>query len=303
MEKPPAPQKAYKRYLKLLLKLGLTALALYLVFRKVNIQEVWQILKGADILWLIPALLLFVLSKLFNALRLQAFFDCIGLYLNTFFNIKLYIVGMFYNLFLPGGIGGDGYKVMILRQINGVSTRTLITASLLDRVSGVVALGFLTLIALFFSQIYASIESWRWLIWLGIFLAFPLYYLGLKCLFPKFTAIWWISCLYSIAVQLLTLGSVLSILFALKVSNGYADYYVLFMLASLAAMLPFTIGGVGAREAVLVYTPQLFGVELAQDTALTLGLLFFLITTITSLSGAFVRLKSLEDATESIQKN
>ncbi|MDF9795705.1 uncharacterized membrane protein YbhN (UPF0104 family) [Catalinimonas alkaloidigena] len=303
MEKLPVPQKAYKRYLKLLLKLGLTTLALYLVFRKVNIHEVWQILKAADIAWLIPALLLFILSKLFNAIRLQAFFSCIGLYLNTFFNIKLYMVGMFYNLFLPGGMGGDGYKIVILRRIDGVSTRGLITASLLDRVSGVVALGLLTLIALFFSQIYASIEAWSWLIWLGIIFAFPLYYLGLKILFPKFTSIYWTSSLYSIAVQVLTLGSVLSILFALNISSGYADYYVFFMLAALAAMLPFTIGGVGAREAVLVYAPQLFGAELAQDTALTLGLLFFLITTITSLSGAFVKLESLQDVTESVQRH
>jgi glycosyltransferase 2 family protein len=30
--------------------------------------------------------------------------------------IQLYLLGIYYNLFLPGGIGGDGYKIYLLKQ-------------------------------------------------------------------------------------------------------------------------------------------------------------------------------------------
>lgn len=202
---------------------------------------------------------------------------------------------MFYNLFLPGGMGGDGYKVLILRKIEGVSTRGLITASLLDRVSGVVALGFLTLLAVLFSPIYVSLEKWRWLIWLGIFLAFPLYYIFLRLFFSSFLSIYWTSNVYSLMVQLLQLASIMMILWALKIDNLYVEYCMLFMLSTFAAMLPLTIGGIGAREAVFVYLPPLIGSSISEDTAIALSLLFFVISASVSLCGAFIQLDKVNE--------
>ena len=48
---------------------------------------------------------------------------------------------MYYHLFLPGGIGG--YKVYLLRQRFPGKTTVLVRSLLLDRVSGVLALGML----------------------------------------------------------------------------------------------------------------------------------------------------------------
>ncbi|WKN31863.1 lysylphosphatidylglycerol synthase transmembrane domain-containing protein [Porifericola rhodea] len=290
MENQPAPQKpAYKRYLNLLLKIGLTSLALFLVFRKVDLQQVGTILRTADYLWLVPALFLFLLSKYFNALRLQEFFRYVGLHLDTTYNLKLYLVGMFYNLFLPGGIGGDGYKVLLLRKAKGVKTRDLITASLLDRISGVVALGVLMFFSVYFSNIYEYLEAWRWLIWAGILLAYPLYYILLRYFFKSFLPIFNSSNIYSILVQTIQLGSVIMILLALHVDTLFAEYSALFMLSTFAAMLPLTIGGIGAREAVFVYLPPLIGSSISEDTSVTLSLLFFLITVVSSLGGAFIK--------------
>lgn len=300
MEKPAAkPQKAFKKYLKLFLKLGLTALALYLVFRKVNLHQIWQIVQEANLIWLLPALLFFVLSKWVNALRLQKFFDCIGLHLETMYNLKLYLVGMYYNLFLPGGMGGDGYKVILLRKAEGVRTRSIISASLLDRISGVVALGFLMLITAYFSNIFTFLQSWQWLVWAGVILAFPLYYLLLKYVFPIYLKIFHSSNIYSLIVQLLQLFSVIMILKALHINSLYAEYCTLFMLSTFAAMLPLTIGGIGAREAIFVYLPPLIGSSISEDSAVTLSLLFFLISAGSSLLGALIQ---LEDVNEGIRQ-
>ena len=103
-----------KNYLKLLFKVALTATALYIVGRKINLPETKQILFRANAVWLFAALLLFNASKVLSAVRLNRFFSSIGLQLSQTYNLRLYYVGMFYNLFLPGGIGGDGYKVYLL---------------------------------------------------------------------------------------------------------------------------------------------------------------------------------------------
>lgn len=52
-------------------------------------------------------------------------------------NLKLYALGMFYNLFLPGGSGGDGYKVYLLRKLYKAPVKHLLSAVLLDRINGV----------------------------------------------------------------------------------------------------------------------------------------------------------------------
>src|SRR6476646_11862338 len=58
-------------------------------------------------------------------------------------NIKLYWMGMFYNLFLPGSISGDAYKVVLLKKRYDSSYKKTSAAVLLDRFSGLLALGLI----------------------------------------------------------------------------------------------------------------------------------------------------------------
>jgi len=55
-----------------------------------------------------------------------------------------YYIGMFYNLFLPGSVGGDAYKVFLLHEQGVGRTKPLILATLLDRLSGLAMLALLT---------------------------------------------------------------------------------------------------------------------------------------------------------------
>ena len=52
------------------------------------------------------------------------------------------------------------------------------------------------------------------------------------------------------------------------------------------AVLPFTIGGVGARELTFILGHQYLGVD--QNAAVAFSFLFFLITAVVSLYGAFL---------------
>ena len=102
--------------LKLLLKILVTGLCIWYVSGKIDFEKAGSALQKADGFYLFLALIAFILSKLLSAFRLNAYFRNIGIKLPEWQHIKLYWLGMFYNLFLPGSIGGDAYKVMLLTR-------------------------------------------------------------------------------------------------------------------------------------------------------------------------------------------
>jgi len=279
----------YKAYGKLFLKIVITGATLYWVLRKLKWEEVGQTLQNANFLWLIPSLALLLTSKTASAFRMDILLRCIGLSLGKWRNTRLCFIGMYYNLFLPGGFGGDGYKVYLLKKHYDAPVKLLLSAMLVDRLGGVVALGVLVCMLAPFSS---SASTYPYLSWMGtgcIALYF-LYYFCLKKLFPSFLSSFWATNRYSLVVQGVQVICVITILLSLNVRVFYFDYAVLFLLSSLAAMLPLTIGGAGMREASLLYLPSLLAMPVAPSHAITMSLLFFLITVISSLPGAFILL-------------
>src|SRR5437773_11838581 len=83
-----------------------------------------------------------MLSKLFSAFRLNIYLRNIRIELPEWENIKLYWLGLFYNLFLPGSISGDAYKVIRLTKQFGIPYKKTTSAVLLDRVTGLLGLAF-----------------------------------------------------------------------------------------------------------------------------------------------------------------
>src|SRR5438067_764922 len=88
---------------KVLLKIGVTSALLYYVFHKIDVHRVKNLVSQASPFWLLMALLSFFASTIVSASRLLSFFKSIHLKLSFAFNLRLYLLGMFYNLCLPGG--------------------------------------------------------------------------------------------------------------------------------------------------------------------------------------------------------
>lgn len=271
------------RYVKLVLKLSITAGAVYLVLRQIDVAQAQALLAKANWGWILLAAGLFNLSKVVSAFRLHALFVATGLRLGHAYNLKLYYVGMFYNLFLPGSIGGDGYKVYLLNRQYGTRVKDLIAASLLDRISGVAALGFLSGILLLFSSYEPPVRSGDWLIGVGTLLLIPAYYGLCRWLFRKFIPAFWYTNLLSQGVQLLQVVCAVCLLYALSVPGSYVDYTALFLISSVVSVLPFTIGGVGARELVFLLGYQYLDID--KTAAVSFTFLFFAITAVASLVG------------------
>ncbi len=273
------------------LKILISVLLLYFVFKQIPFKQVWGALKTSIWGYLVLALTLFIISKWLAALRLNRYFHQIDIPLTTRSNLRLYLLGMFYNLFLPGGIGGDAYKGYVLHKKYGSPPKRVAGVLLLDRISGLFAL-FTYSIVLLFALNPDVLSSYRWVWPLGILAALGAYFLFHQRLFPYVRRVFWPAMGYSALVQLAQLGSAAFILLALGIQNSYFPYLLLFLLSSMAAVLPLTIGGVGSRELVFLYGSRWWGLE--EPVALALSLLFFGITAAVSLCGILIHFGKLE---------
>ena len=278
-----------KGILKFIFKVCISALAIYVVIRKIDLVQTKEIIFHAKIGWLFLALIAFNISKAISSIRLNQFFKSIELVLPGLYNLKLYYVGMFYNLFLPGGIGGDGYKVFLLNRSHKTKVRHLISATLLDRISGLMALVFLALLLALFVNL-SFIGPWiKWVLIGILIVAYPSYYFVFRLLFKNFLNAFTISNVLSLGVQLAQLLCAYLILKSLLVSDMYVEYMTLFLLSSVVAVIPFTIGGIGARELVFIFGADYLLID--KNTAVAFSIIFFVITAVSSFTGIFFETK------------
>src|SRR5215203_547645 len=130
-------ESGISRTIKLLLKIAITVVCFWYISTKIDFRKALDAFTKAHWWYLFTALLFFILSKILSAFRLNIYFDNIKLRLSTKTNLKLYWLGMFYNLFLPGAISGDAYKVLLLNRKYKTPYKKASAAVLLDRFSGV----------------------------------------------------------------------------------------------------------------------------------------------------------------------
>lgn len=276
-----------KGLLKFVLKASLSTLAIYVVIQKIDLVETQKIIFQTSLGWLLLAFLMFNISKIISSIRLNSFFQAIGLLLSGWYNLRLYYIGMFYNLFLPGGIGGDGYKVYLLHKTYNTSVKQLVAASLLDRISGLFALVFLALAMGMFLDLSVFGNGISGILIALLIISYPMYYIVVKYVFKSFLKSFHISNLYSFGVQTFQLICAFFIFKSLGVQGLYLEYLTLFLISSVVAVLPFTIGGVGARELVFIFGANYFMID--KNTAVAFSILFFLITALSSFSGLFLK--------------
>jgi uncharacterized membrane protein YbhN (UPF0104 family) len=261
-------------------------MAFAIVFHKVDIDEVAEGFRKTDPILFTVALLFFNLSKILSSVRLNRYFAILGMQLQEMEALKLYYIGMFYNLFLPGGVGGDGYKIYLLKKAHGKGTLSLVSATLLDRLSGLVPL--LMLAALFFLMTpFARISpQLRFGAYGFMLLALPLFYLAQRRFFRSYMPVFSSTLLYGFGVQLLQIVSAWALLRAIGIDEEQSALLFLFLFSSVVAVLPVSIGGVGLRELVFLYGME--QLRLPPHLGVTFAMLFFLITALSSLAGAFL---------------
>lgn len=280
--------------LKWVVKLIGTAVLIYIVVTKVDIDKVWQNVQNAAVWPMVLAFLLYIMSRFLGARRLRKIIEPTGLIIPLWLNLRLYWIGMFYSLLLPGGIGGDAYKVYYLKK-RYPDERTLHLTSLIlwDRIIGFVILLVLAVIPASFLFLE---DLWKWVSIPVAAIAIIAAYFGIKwfkpVLLPYFVPLMAIS----VGIQVSQVAAFLAILDAIGVSNQYFEYSLLFLGSSIASMLPISVGGIGLRAFTFMYFSQLL--HIAEASAVAASFLFDVLVVIVSLFGGLLILKKGNDTVE-----
>ena len=272
-----------KRGLLILARVLIAIAAMWLALRKINWQEVKQFEWGSSLLWLVPALLLYNISQFISAYRLLQFYKVYIPGISYFFNLRLYYKGMFYNLFLPGGIGGDAYKIITLKK-SGNTYRQLTTATLLDRITGLVIVMLVISLLSLPVSLQGLFDDFFFLLPIFMAVGIPVYWLIVYYYFKPFNKILPLAGLLSVLVQSFQLLSFYCILYALQINiDSLPEYAFLFFVSSVISALPFSIGGIGTRELAMATGAAYFHFSTAK--MVSASLLFFILTALSSLVG------------------
>lgn len=268
--------------LKLVAKLLVTGAALYWVFKKIEVGDIEEAFSRTSPGFFVVAFVCYALSQVVSSSRLNTFFKGIGLSLSEKYNFKLYLLGMFYNQFLPGGVGGDGYKIYLLKKKFDVSPKKLFSALFFDRISGLWALAIIICALVIFIP---SLGIPQWLPIIAAVIGTGLYYFIVNKFFRDISKMFVVKHFKALLVQSLQVVCVIFLLFAFNHQGKFSPYLLIFLISSFAYIVPITVGGLGAREVLFLWGSEIF--SLNPHIAVIISLLFFCTSALMSIWGLY----------------
>jgi len=276
-------ESTVSRLLKLLLKIAITVLCFWYISKKIDFARALDALRKADWTFQLLAVLSFLFSKLLAAFRLNINFRNIKVQLPEWRNIKLYWLGMFYNLFLPGSISGDAYKVVLLNRRYGAPYKKTSAAVLLDRFSGLLALGVILSV---YGVIVLDKPVWDALLMIGALVAIVGLNLVVRFFFKDFLPGFWPTFFWGMAVQIFQVVCLYCVLLSLHIPLHQPEWIFIFLVASVVSVLPISLGGgLGTRELVFAEGARFF--DLDPHLGVIISLLFYLSNLLSSVGGAY----------------
>lgn len=280
---PEKKESKTRKLITLLIKIAVTVLCFWYISRKIDFAKAFDALQTANWFLLLLAVVAYVLSKIASAFRLNIYFRNINLQLSEWKNIRLYWLGMFYNLFLPGSISGDAYKVVLLNKRYAASYKKTSAAVLLDRFSGLLGLGVLLCLyglTVFDQLLYKAVSLG------GCLFAIATLYLIIRRGFPDFLPGFFPTFFWGLIVQGIQVAGVYLILSALHIDTNYQEWLFIFLSASVISVLPLSLGGgLGTREVVFAEGALFF--HLDAHLGVIISLLFYLSSVAGAVWGAY----------------
>lgn len=271
------------KVLKLLLKIAITVLCFWYISTKIDFAKAGEAAERANILWLLLAIAALAISKLLASLRLNIYFRSIKIHLPQRQNLKLYWLGMFYNLFLPGAISGDAYKVILLAKKYNSSYKKTTVAVLLDRFSGLLALGLLLAV---YGVIVLDNKIYDVILVAGSVLAIGVLYFIVRSWFKDFLAAFWPTFFWGLAVQIFQVVCVYCILLGLQLPLHQSEWIFIFLASAVITVFPISLGGgLGTREFVFLEGARYFVLDI--PVAPVISILVYLSHAVIALWGVY----------------
>ena len=303
-----------KTIIKIVFSLGLLAYLIHLAEPEKIFSIISRIWTGGQFIYVLLAILTFTFALVIYAYRWQVLLKGYNVHVSVFKLFKFYLIGLFFNNFLPTGIGGDITRIYNLIQEAG--DRTIGFASVMtERLLGITSTLILTLFSL--TWLLGSFSTNR-ILYLNIgLLIFILlfFYLVFNRMYPEslaekikkiklfklgeridklFEAIRYfqdkkIVYVKVISVSLFAQALVIIMHYFCVLALGL-DVSVLYLflvvpVTFLLTMLP-SINGLGVRDGGFVFLLGKKGISTA--AALSLSFLAIIIPMIVSIAGAFL---------------
>lgn len=275
-----------KNKLLAIFQISVTVFFIYYTLSKIGLHKILEVVKSADLLFILFASIVYFLSQIISSERLWFILKENNLIISSKENIKLYMIGIFYNFFIPGGVGGDAYKGVLMNKKFQWSLKKIYKLLILDRLIG---FGVIICLILVFSGFILDLE---FMSKFGAFLA-PLYALLFvvgKIIVQKIfdnESVYTRSFFISHIIQILQFGSIVLILFSLGVTNNYFTFLYIFLISSVLSI--FSFGGIGIRE--YVFFTLASNTAVSPDIATSVGLIFTFSALISSVPGLFFLIK------------
>lgn len=299
----------------LLLKTLASLTLCYFLVSRVGFDTVVRTLLSVQPASFIIAVVLYLLAMYVSARRWRIL---IPLEVRTTRLYALYAIGSFFNIFLPGIIGGDAVKAFYLsrdlkalgEEGSGVASRqpqvlvhenALALASVfMDRYVGFAALLAINLLAFFIGFRYVEGTALTWVIpsVAALFVAASVCVFTLKvgtrfnfargvydyfALYRRRRDILMTTFAYSVVVQLLGIVAVFALARGMSLDVSFVSLLVFVPIAILISLIPLSISGLGFREGAFVILLGTVGIP--SQSSMTVSLLWFLSMVVASLWG------------------
>ncbi len=308
----PSKTSFIRRAITAALRIVVSAILLWWVFKRISatdLDDIWPQSAGTAAGWLLAAGLATVLAFVMAAVRWFEVASTLGLTRPLKPMVSDYLAGQFVSNFLPTTIGGDLLRINRLGRETGDRYRAFASV-VIERLTGWLVLPIMTLTALALDPTLFQ-DSTGWvlllvalgiLLMLGVMLwgaehsrglgrltggtvirdAFGAIHVGLSLYRRRPRAI---ARLLAAGLAYQGLQVVAAILAAasLGVRPGVVAMFAFIPIVLAIQVLPISIGGLGVREAMLVFLLSSRGVPDAE--AVLLGLLLYALTLLVSLIG------------------
>jgi glycosyltransferase 2 family protein len=309
-----------RRPYKVALKLGISALLIGILLWQIDVSRTADLVVSSDPGYLVAALAIYVATTWLLAWRWQILLTSKGINEPIGWLTRLYFVGFAAGQVLPTSLGGDAIRIVEHARRRPNARAEVAGAVLMERVLGAAGLLVLVAVGLVIAVgRYSGIALFIWvevvsivLVALGLVLVFSrrIRVVLERRIFPLGRRIRIERALNSVYAALHgyreQLGAVVAVVVitivcqfvrilaiwlcgeAVGVDLSPLVYIILGPLLFLVMLIPFTINGLGAREAFFVAFLSRF--DVGADAAFAVGFLFYAVTIATSLPGGLILL-------------
>lgn len=300
-----------KRFLHIILRFIISASLIIFVFSKIDLKNVLNCLKEANIFLLAFSLSLHFVGVLLGSSRWRVLLESYGIDVPHKELYRLYMIGSFFNTFLPTSVGGDAIRMYKVSSLTDKRAQAA-TSVLIERFIGMLILYIISFFSFIF---YFNFREEKGLFFtivflLSAFIGFIIFIISpfsdkiiktipFSSLKEKLDKIHYslkyplrepknllkVSA-YTTLLQINVVIYFFIISIAIKIKLSIVYFFILIPIILTLTMLPITIGGIGLRESGFILLFSRFGV--VPEKALTLSILGYFISLIFAGFGGLV---------------